>query len=46
MIAVVGVMVVVELTGVVAVAAGEVLAAAEAVDLALVLFALGHFDSV
>ena len=36
----------VELTGVVVVAAGEVLAAAEEVALDLVLFALGDFDSV
>lgn len=46
MIAAVGVMAAVELTGVVVVAAGEVLAAAEEVALGLVLFALGHFDSV
>lgn len=46
MIAAVGVMAAVELTGVVVVAAEEVLAAAEEVALDLVLFALGHFDSV
>jgi hypothetical protein len=46
MIAAVGVMAVVELNGAVAVAAREVPAAAEEVDLDLVLFALGHFDSV
>lgn len=44
--AAVEVMAAVELTGVVVVAAGEVLAAAEEVALDLVLFALGHFDSV
>jgi hypothetical protein len=47
MIAVAEVMAAVELTGVVAVAAREVLAAAAAEEMALdlVLFALGHSDS-